>query len=369
MNVEIMKKLNRKEINLITIWALALITFFTIATLAASKKVYKDKMHSKLQHEKRFDIFLQEDGSTEVDSTIPDQSRAKEVTVGIYVDHIVDLSTKNTSWTVDFYVWFRWQDSTLNPGNTFHVLNGEILRRELMDSTNIENEKYMLYRVVAQITKFFNVTRYPRDNHALTISIEDQKNQWQHLKYIPDRITSDVSSRVKIPGYSVTEAEMVSKPHPYRTNRGDNRYPAGSKIYFNQLVYGMNIYRPDWGLYFKMFQVLFASVATSLLVFFMNPQGEGRVGLGIGAFFAAVASSYITTSELPGVGIVTLSDIVNILGMVTIFLSVFCSIIVNKITQNGNNLTFANVFDKLSLLLLSIGYVVSNITIAQVASW
>lgn len=363
-----MTKLNRTEKILILIWVSILISFFAIATITASRKVYKDKSYSKEQHAKRFDIFLQEDGSTAIDSTLSSQINAKEVTVGIYVDHIVDLSTKNTSWTVDFYIWFRWKDSTLNPGKTFQVLNGEILSRELVDSTMNENEKYKLYRVVAQITKFFNITRYPCDNHALTISIEDKQLQWQYLKYIPDKITSDVSSRVKIPGYKVSEAEMVSKPHPYRTTRGDKRFVAGQKIYYNQLIYGMNIYRPDWGLYFKMFQVLFASVAIALLVFFMNPQGEGRVGLGIGAFFAAVASSYITTTELPGVGIITLSDIVNILGMVTIFLSVLCSIVVMKITEKGKNYELAKLLDRVSVVIFSIGYVVSNVIIANTAS-
>lgn len=363
-----MVKLNRKEIMWLLLWAFALLSFFAVSALIASKKVYTDKLYSKLQHDKRYDPFLQEDGSTEIDSTLPGQENAKEVTVGIYVDHIVDLSTKNTSWTVDFYVWFRWQDSTLDPGNTFHVLNGEILTRQLVDSTTTQNQHYELYRVVAQITKFFNVTRYPCDNHALTISIEDQQLQWQFLKYIPDKITSDVSSRVKIPGYKISEAEMVSKPHPYRTTRGDLRFQQGQKIYYNQLIYGMNISRSDWGLYFKMFQVLFASVAIALLVFLMSPQREGRVGLGIGAFFAAVASSYITTSELPGVGIVTLSDIVNILGMVTIFLSVLCSIVMLKITEHGKNLELAKWLDRVSLIIFIAGYVVSNVIIANTAT-
>jgi hypothetical protein len=45
-----------------------------------------------------------------------------------------------------------------------------------------------------------------------------------------------------------------------------------------------------------------------------------RIGLGVGAFFASMASSYISLNELPGVGIRTLTDTVNGLAMVTIFL-------------------------------------------------
>ncbi len=363
-----MVSLSRKEKSGIAIWAIILIAFYVIATAFAAMIVQNDIADSKKRQSDRLNPFIQESGYIETDSDMPSQENADSVKAGLYVDHIVDFSTKNTNWTVDFYIWFNWKNKDLQPGRTFQVINGEILSRQLVDSTYHENKYYVLYRVVTQITKFFDITRYPRDNHLLTISIEDSKHQWQNLKYIPEINTSDISSRVKLPGYKVTGDSMVSKPHPYRTNRGNPRLTAGSKIYYNQLIYGLSISRPNWGLYYKMFESLFASVAIALLVFFMNPQGDGRVSLGIGAFFAAVASSYITSSELPGIGILTLSDLVNILGMVTIFLSVLCSIIVMKIAENEEQLRLAKIFDKLSLVIFLIGYITANVVLAQFAS-
>lgn len=363
-----MVTLTRKEKSFIALWIFILILFYVVATTMAARIVQHDKADSQQRQHDRLNPFVQESGYTENDSTIPNQQNAENVKVGLYVDHIVDFSTKNTNWTVDFYVWFQWKNKDLQPGRTFQVLNGEILSRKLVDSTFHENEYYVLYRVVTQITKFFNIIRYPRDNHLLTISIEDSQHPWQNLKYIPERNASDISSRVKLPGYQVNGDCMVSKPHPYRTNRGDPRLRAGSKIYYNQLIYGIFIFRPDWGLYYKMFESLFASVAIALLVFFMNPNGDGRIGLGIGAFFAAVASSYVTSSELPGIGILTLSDLVNILGMTTIFFSVLCSIIVMKIAENEKHLRLAKIFDKLSLIIFLTGYLVANIVVAQFAS-
>jgi len=363
-----MAKLNRKEKKLITAWVLLLILFYVVVTTIAATIVQRDKADSQKRQSDRLNPFVQESGYTENDSTMPNQQNAENVKIGLYVDHIVDFSTKNTSWTVDFYIWFQWKNKDMQPGRTFHVLNGDIRSRKMIDSTFNNNEYYVLYRVETQITKFFDISRYPRDNHLLTIAIEDSQHRWQNLKYIPEINTSDISSRVRLPGYEVNGDSMVSKPHPYRTNRGDPRLKAGSKIYYNQLIYGIFIFRPDWGLYYKMFESLFASVAIALLVFFMNPQGDGRVGLGIGAFFAAVASSYITSSELPGIGILTLSDLVNILGMLTIFLSVLCSIIVMKIAEDDKQLRLAKLFDKISLGIFLAGYIVANIVVAQFAS-
>ncbi|MFA5329578.1 MAG: hypothetical protein WC384_17425 [Prolixibacteraceae bacterium] len=366
-----MTNLNRKQKRLIFTWAAVLISFYILVTGVASVIVGKDKTDALLRHNDRIDANSQEPGRTWIDPTVlkrDQQKEATKVSVGMYVDHIVDLSTISTNWTVDFYIWFRWKDPNIHPGDTFQIMDGEILSCDKVDSTNYEGTQYELYRVVAKITKFFNVTRFPRDNHMLTIPIENKVYTWQQMQYVPDIEVSDVSSRVILPDYKITKTYLVTKPHPYKTNRGDPRQTANTMIVYDQIIYGLAISRPDWGLYFKMFESLFASVAIALLVFFMNPQGDGRVGLGIGAFFAAVASSYVTTSELPGIGVLTLSDLVNILGMVTIFLSVLCSIVVMKIAEKENQLVLARIFDKLSLVIFLSGYILANAAIAMIAS-
>ena len=362
-----MTNFNRKEKILIVGWAFILVSFYVIATTFAALKVNADKVESHKSYVNQLDPNSRESGKTSVllDSLKKNQLKpAEKVTSGMYVDHIVDLSTLNTNWTVDFYIWFRWKDKNIHPGDTFQIMDGEIISSDKVDSTSYEGEYYELYRVVAKITKFFNVTRFPRDDHQLTINIENKVSTWQEMQYVPDTEVSDISSRVILPDYKIVNTYLGTKPHPYKTNRGDPRQMAKTMISYDQIIYAIDISRKDWGLYFKMFQSLFASVAIAFLVFFMNPQGDGRIGLGIGAFFAAVASSYVTTTELPGIGILTLSDLVNILGMVTIFMSVLCSIIVMKIAENNNQLRLAKIFDRLSLVIFLAGYSIANIVVA-----
>jgi hypothetical protein len=366
-----MASLNRKEKLFVVLWAFFLISFYVFASAIAASILSSDKAKSEERHKDRIDANSQEPGRTWIDPAWlkqNQQQQAEKVAVGMYIDHIADLSTKNTNWTVDFYIWFRWQDQKIHPGNSFQVIDGEILSQDMVDSTFYENTEYELYRVVARITKFFNVTRFPRDDHMLTISIENKVYEWPQMQFVPDIEYSDVSSRVILPDYKISSTYLITKPHPYKTNRGDPRHKSEDKIVYDQVIYGMAISRPDWGLYYKMFESLFASVAIALLVFFISPKGDGRIGLGIGAFFAAVASSYVTTNELPGTGILTLSDLVNILGMATIFLSVLCSIIVIKTAENDKNLVLAKILDRISLGVFIVGYILANIVIAQVAS-
>lgn len=366
-----MTNLNSREKKLVFGWAGVLVSIFILITTVAAVIVKNDKAQAEEQHQNRLNANARESGRTWIDPTTLKQDQEKPATkvwVGMYVDHIVDLSTLNTNWTVDFYIWFRWNDKNIQPGKTFQVMDGEILSRDRVDSTTYEETKYELYRVVAKITKFFNVTRFPRDDHMLTIPVENKVYTWQQMQYIPDTLLSDVSSRVILPDYKITGTYLVTKPHPYKTNRGDPRQNKNTMIVYDQIIYGLHIARPDWGLYYKMFESLFASVAIALLVFFMNPRGDGRVGLGIGAFFAAVASSYISTNELPGIGVLTLSDLVNILGMVTIFLSVLSSIVVMKLAEKENQLRLARIFDRISLTIFLAGYIIANAVIAMIAS-
>ena len=367
---------SRVSIMLVAGWSFLLILYFVIVGYWATLEIYRAKIRSIERHAERMNPLLAEKGRTKAEvKALPAsvQVGPAKVLTGIYVDRIVEISTKATSWTVDFYIWFNWTGSKLDPGKTFQVVEGEILNPvgEPLKSYSNEGDNYELYRVTAKITKFFDVTRYPRDDHLLVIRIEDSKHQLHELRYIPDIAASSVSTRVAIPGYRICKKniEIITKPHSYRTNRGDPNLPPDYKATYSQLVYGIPINRPDWGLYVKMFQGLFSAVLISMLAFLVLPIDKPRFALGIGAFFAAVAATYITKSQLPGVGIVTLSDVINGIGLTTIFLTLLSSIIALYLYGRKNQKKLSRTMDKLSLIIILIGYLAVNISIAVAASY
>lgn len=353
------------------IWLFVLVVFYVIAGYLASSQLYADKIESLQRHEERLDPNKTEQGRTQVDFSElngSDSNDYEKVYVGIYADRILDISTKATSWTVDFYVWFRWRDDKLDPGETFQIINGEIQSKSKIEETVENGLHYTLYRVTARMSKFFNVVRYPHDNHLLTIRIEDADHHWDRLRYLTDENGAEYSSRVEVPGYRLQHAEIISKPHAYKTSRGDPRLPVDYKATYSQVIYGIKIDRPDWGLYFKLFQGLFASVAIALLAFVFSPLSSERISLGVGAFFASVASSYVNLSELPGIGMVTLIDMANGLAMVTIFLSIFGSIISSRIAKGEGQLETAERFDRVMLALFVVGFASVNAVMALSAA-
>ena len=363
-------QINEQKGRLILIfWALLLAGFYIIVGYMAWKTVYENKQQSLIRHEERLNPNRNEDGRTSVKLSEVEESwnnKTKGIRTGIYVDRILDLSTKDTAWKADFYIWFKWTDEELKPGDTFHVINGDIQSKEQLVSIREGNEFYELYRVTAYITKFFNITRYPLDDHLLTIRIEDRDQGWKQVRYIADTNNSDLSSRVIIPGYEIYDTKLIEKLHAYKTSRGDPRFSEEQGIY-SQLIYGVWIKRPDWGLYFKMFQGLFASVAIAFLAFFFSPESGDRIALGVGAFFASVASSYISLTELPGTGLRTMTDMINGLGMITIFLTLLGTIISMSIVNKYGQTALANKVDRLSITIFVSGYIIVNAVVALTA--
>ena len=116
-----------------------------------------------------------------------------------------------------------------------------------------------------------------------------------------------------------------------------------------------------------MFQGLFASVTIAFLAFLFGPRSGERVSLGIGAFFASVASSYINLNQLPDVGVVTLVDMANGLAMATIFLTLLGTLISSRMAITTSE-SSARIFDRVSLFMFVLGFFAVNVVMALAAS-
>lgn len=365
------KSYHRLGLLLIALWTVALIGVYTWVGSSALKIQQDARAHSIEGHADRMDPVKPESGATEADIPVP--AGAVPVRAGIYVDRIVAMSLPDVSWTVDFYLWFSWTGNPeLDPGATFQVVDGWIDSKELAEAYNEGEIHYQMYRVVATITKSFTVTRFPVDDHLLTINIETTDMERHAMVFVADKESSGTSSRVKVPGYVVEKAEgapIIEKPHAYKTTRGDPRLKPGTKSVHSQLRYGIHLIREDWGYFWKMFQALYISVAISMLVFFIKPTDvDPRFGLGVGALFAAVANSYVSSSLIPQSGVSTLTDMINGLGAFTILLTVCQSTISLYIYSILEEEKMSRIFDWTSVFVFGIGYTAVNVMLPLAAA-
>ena len=357
------------ELRNIWIWAIMLIILFATTGVVTTWLVYQNKVTSIKRHNDRMNPDVGEGGTQPPPTALQAGANPVRVDGGIYVDRIVDLSVKESTWTVDFYVWFRWSGQGADPGENFQIVDGSIESKEKVDEYTSGDEHYALYRVVAHITKFFDVSRFPRDDHLLTINIETPASERHELLFVPDNESSGVSSRVQIPGYSIYEQAVLEKPHAYTSTHGDPRLAAGTEKVQSQLRMGLWIQRQGWGFYLKMFVPLFAAVGVAMLAFFIKPTYiDPRFGLGVGALFAVIANTYITSLLVPDTGVMTLVDIVNQVGIVTIVLSLLQSTISLYLYDRKGKEALSRLFDRVSFVIFLAGYAVINLILPWAAT-
>jgi hypothetical protein len=132
---------------------------------------------------------------------------------------------------------------------------------------------------------------------------------------------------------------------------------------------GLWLQEQDWGFYFKMFAALFAAVAVALTTFFLKPTYGSRFGIGVGALFAAVASTYVNSQLVPNTGVITLADMVNLVGIVTIGLTILQSTISVYLYDTKGKEALSRLFDGVSFAIFLVAYVLINLALPLAATF
>jgi hypothetical protein len=366
------KLLTRKEAQLLLLWWITLLLIAITAAISVSGQQRANLSASIQRHAERIGENTSEGGQTSPERTPPpgqEKDVAQKVNIGIYLDRLPEISILGASWKADFYVWFTWKGEDLNPGETFHVVNGEVISKTLVEKKDVGDTHYALYRTIAQITKNFDITRFPRDDHMMTISIEDMGQQSYQLQYETDANASDISSRVAASGYKILSHTVFVKPHSYKSSRGNPALRSDYRATYSQFSLGVHIARPSWGLYIKLTAILYAAAAMALIALFVRSSCD-RLALQTGAIFAAAANTYITSSLIPEIGVPTLADQINWIGIACIGVCLVQGVIYQYcyFEDTVDRANVAKIFDLSSFALITLLYVGINILVALSAS-
>ena len=144
--------------------------------------------------------------------------------------------------------------------------------------------------------------------------------------------------------------------------------PEDYKATYSQFIYGIWIKRSGWALYAKMLIGIIASVAVALVANFVRPHHtDPRFALGIGGFFAAVASTYIMAQKVPESSVMGLSDYVTSFSLATILLTLLTSAMSVHFFNRLNQRALAQILDRSTLVIFVTGYTIFNVSVAGVA--
>jgi len=274
------------------------------------------------------DPIAPDPGKTESESlTLP--SSSKKVYIGTYLDRIEDLNIKESSWSYEFYLWFKWKpneidllgEKNLSRKNElpFTIINGDIIKCDIVDqySDSVNKVEYIQYFVKAKNTQFFDVSLYPIDKHDLIIPIEHKWLDKNQLYFEPDTVDSKVSSRVMINGYEKSsDIKLIEKTHAYKSARGNPKFSSGYKVDFSQYRMAFRIYKGGYSVILKLFLILYIAV----IVTFIAPFSSDPSRYTVGALFTTVGASYILSGKLPATNSYSLAEIIHAFCMIIIII-------------------------------------------------
>jgi hypothetical protein len=282
----------------------------------------------------------------------------RKVVVGTYVNHIYGIDIKNSQFTIDFYIWFRWEGDDLKPLDSFELSSGRIVSKSGVVQKKLGNERYACARIVATITKFWDLRRYPLDSHTLSLEVEDSEDD-RTVVYETDRENTGISPDLQVAGWVVKRHGSEITRHVYRTNYGDTSLAHDRESAYSRFLFDIDVARSGIGRFLKVFFGLFISVLISWCGFFVRPkESSPRVSLGVGATFAAAAVTVAINNSLPDTNAVTLADKLIMLTLAIIVASVAETITALTLFARGKE-ALQQKLDRLCQVAFPIGYVIA----------
>lgn len=250
-----------------------------------------------------------------------------KVTVGAYINDIQELDFKANNYVVDLYVWFRWNDRSLDPAKSMEFMNrfasDDNLREALYDEPKAmpDGSLYSIIRYQGRFSTKFPLETYPFDTQHLRVVMEDTVSADDKQIYVADGNGGiNLNPQITLPGFRVGKPVMHVAANTYPTNFGDLSEPDATA--YSRLTLSLPVTRPIVAMSIKTFVPIFLIVICATLVFYVRPRYiEGRIGLGITALLTLVALQLASGSSLPDVDYLMMLDKIYILAYVFIIIA------------------------------------------------
>ena len=286
-------------------------------------------------------------------------AQADTVRIGCFINDIFDINLSEKSFSVQCWLWFNYRDTSLAPLATLEIPNakevdfGEIFQDKEGDIA------WDSRKMRAVIKKDWDIRRFPFDEQAMTIELEDSDTDFESLVYVADTQNTRYDKRLTLANWVIERFEIACGSKKYETTYGDPAL-SGESEYAHATV-TLFIKRNIWGLFFSLFTGMYVAFFISSLVFFIDPiDVDPRFGLSVGGLFAAVGNKYIVDSILPQSTAFTLVDKLHSLTYVFLLLCIVLSVVSLRLWKNGHEKRSAR-FDRRAHTAIMITYTLINI--------
>jgi hypothetical protein len=227
-------------------------------------------------------------------------STPEGIDVGAYLVNVPLVSLKEKKFRLDFYLWFRWKDDSINPMESFDIVNGHVDSKEHVQKKKVGAYNYSSARISATIYRNFALNRYPLDDQVLKLQIENTGVAALMSAYVPDTAQSGFNSKIDVPGWSLQSFESYASMTAYPTAFGDPEKILQNSSKSHRYTFAVKLKRAGWGNFIKLFSILFLAAGTAFVAFRISSAAiDARMAFAATAVFMAVLTQNALSVSLP----------------------------------------------------------------------
>ena len=312
----------------------------------------------------KYDIANNED--LQYAETIASTYGATRVTTGIYMDNIKSISIKDSQFTADMVVWFRWSgDDDLDMADHFKIYKGSITKKDVAVDTIQNGEHYQQVRLTATITRDFHTVRFPLESLQLHTYIESEYTA-NRVIFDADLDSSSYNPDLYASGYDLTRANTQATAYHYTTDLGETFADGGTPV-ASELYNNIEVRRSSPGLYFICFIAMYGTSLWVLISLFLAARRRvDPLSMIPSALFGTVSNIMVGAVMLPSSLDMGLLLFVNAWGIATIIACTCIIIHINTLRSSlggGAKNQTANYFGSLMFKLMVALVIIGNIAL------
>jgi hypothetical protein len=242
-----------------------------------------------------------------------------KVKVGLVIREIREFNIQTGGFEADFFLSLTGDKELPNIGkDTLVFTNGH----EVTFTVLADTPTFKLFNVTGKFTTDIDLRRYPFDEQALDLAMEDSKAGVDQLLFEPDQARTSLDSSFRLAGFSPAGVGAIAYKHKYppRFDRDD--------LYVSRYRFTLTMARFATSAAFSVYVPALIIVLISLTGMWVPPEElEVRSNAGAPMLAAAVLFHYSLIQALPATGYLTSAD--------KLMLGVYVSLLINMLSTWG----------------------------------
>ena len=238
--------------------------------------------------------------------------KTQVVYTGIDLIEISNLDVKNSTYTADFYIWFRYSGIFDESNIEFANATDPVTLGKPVAEDEFDGLIYHAYRVKATFKSNFDFKTYPFDTQDLNIIIRNRDLPREQQIFVLDELglqdkhtLIDKLNENIVGGWTVLDMVIFSDIQRNESTLG-NPSLSNASVEYSTFKVETTIQRDAVNFSIKNLFPIFAVLVLAYLAFFIPPSEFGlRVSLGINAIMTTAFFSLKVSSDLPSIGYIT----------------------------------------------------------------